>query len=311
MAQAETEVVGREAELQALAGFLDRSSALPGRLPVGRRGRHRQDDAVAPRHRARLGTLVPRALVQPFRVGDPALLRRARRPARGCPRGGSYPAAGTSAARSSRLRCCSRYPDGPPPDQLAVARAFLGALRALAHDGDVALAVDDVQWLDPSSAFVLEFALRRLREERVAALFGLRSSQDQAALGLERALPEGRLQRLMVGPLSLGAVRHLLSARLGLVLSRPKLRRLHEISGGNPFYALELARAFERRISELEAGEVSPRDTRDARRGEARGSSRQDAYRPARRVGVVPADPRGCVARVAGERSRAMARGGD
>ena len=99
MAQSESEVVGREAELHALADFLDRSSALPGALLLEGEAGHRQDDALAARPRARLRTLVPCPLVQPFRVGDPALLRRARRPARGCPRGGSHPAARTSAAR--------------------------------------------------------------------------------------------------------------------------------------------------------------------------------------------------------------------
>jgi hypothetical protein len=34
----------------------------------------------------------------------------------------------------------------------------------------VLLAVDDVQWLDAASARVLEFALRRLRDERVGVL---------------------------------------------------------------------------------------------------------------------------------------------
>ena len=48
-----------------------------------------------------------------------------------------------------------------------------------------------------------------------------------------------------VGPLSLGATHQLLQAHLGLTLARPTLLRVHETSGGNPFYALELARALE------------------------------------------------------------------
>ena len=43
--------------------------------------------------------------------------------------------------------------------------------------------------------------------------------------------PEQRLRRLVVGPLSLGAVHRVLRRRLGLVLSRPQLRRLHQLSG--------------------------------------------------------------------------------
>jgi hypothetical protein len=37
----------------------------------------------------------------------------------------------------------------------------------------------------------------------------------------------------------------LLQQRLGRSFARPTLRRLHEISGGNPFYALELARGLD------------------------------------------------------------------
>src|SRR6185312_15059694 len=48
---------------------------------------------------------------------------------------------------------------------------------------------------------------------------------------------------LRVGALSVGALHHLLAERLGVALRRAPLLRLHEISGGNPFYALELARA--------------------------------------------------------------------
>ncbi len=147
--------------------------------------------------------------------------------------------------------------DGPPPDHRAIALAFLGVARALCRAGPVAIAVDDVQWLDPPSAFVLGFALRRMRDEPIAFLFAVRAGEADV-LDLDRALPEERIQRLVVGPLSLGALQRLLKDRLGLVLSRPKLRRVHELSGGNPFFALELGRAFKRGAVRLEPGESLP-----------------------------------------------------
>jgi DNA-binding CsgD family transcriptional regulator len=150
--------------------------------------------------------------------------------------------------------------EGQPPDDRAVSLAFLGALRTLAEAAPLVVAVDDVQWLDGPSAFVLEFALRRLREERILFLLARRTDGDavRVPLGLDRAFPEERARRLTLGPLSLGALHHLLRDRLGLVLPRPRLRRLHELSGGNPFYALELARAAERGSIGLEAGEPLP-----------------------------------------------------
>src|SRR4029453_18691514 len=45
---------------------------------------------------------------------------------------------------------------------LALPLAFLAFLRLLAREGPVLIAVDDVQWLDPSSTRILSFAARRL-----------------------------------------------------------------------------------------------------------------------------------------------------
>jgi DNA-binding CsgD family transcriptional regulator/DNA polymerase III delta prime subunit len=148
---------------------------------------------------------------------------------------------------------------GPPPDQRAIALAFLGVLRLLARSDPILIAVDDAQWLDTPTAAVLAFALRRLGSEPIALLAAVRREEGRVALlELERAVPEGRLRRLAVGPVSVGALQRLLRLRLGAALSRPTLLRLHEASGGNPFYALELARALERQGSELEPGRPLP-----------------------------------------------------
>ena len=142
-------------------------------------------------------------------------------------------------------------PDGPPPDQRAVGAGLLGALRALAASGPLLLAIDDLQWLDPASASVLRFALRRLRDEPIGALLARRDG-----LAPEGAPPELRLVRVRIGPLGLGALDRLLRDRLASTLSRPLLRRVHEAAGGNPFFALELARTLEHR--RLEPGERLP-----------------------------------------------------
>ena len=149
-------------------------------------------------------------------------------------------------------------PPGPAPDPRAVAFAFLTAVRALARGGPVVVAIDDIQWLDGPSASMVEFAIRRLHNEPVVFLLALRSGEGAAPLGLDRALPEGGLRRLPIGPLSLGALHHLLGERLDLVTSRPKLRRIRELSGGNPLFALELGRAVQRGAIRLEPGEALP-----------------------------------------------------
>jgi len=146
-----------------------------------------------------------------------------------------------------------------PPDQRAIALGFAGALRLLAESGPVAVAIDDLQWLDRPSASALEFALRRMQGEAVAFLFTLREDRGiGAAFDLDRAVGEERLRRIRVGPLSVGALHRLLSDRLALVLSRPRLRRIRELSGGNPLFALELGRAVKRGAIRLEPAEPLP-----------------------------------------------------
>jgi predicted ATPase len=126
--------------------------------------------------------------------------------------------------------------DRGAPDELAVAAAFLGIVRGLAASTPLLLAVDDVQWLDAPSARVLEFALRRLDAEPIGALITLRAERDQSAPSeLFRAVEEERLQRIQLGPLSVGALFELIRIRFGLTLPRPTLLRVHETSGGNPF----------------------------------------------------------------------------
>ena len=49
---------------------------------------------------------------------------------------------------------------------------------------------------------------------------------------------------MTLGPLSLGALHHVLRASLGSAPSRPTLIRIVETSGGNPFFALAIARAL-------------------------------------------------------------------
>ena len=61
-----------------------------------------------------------------------------------------------------------------------------------------------------------------------------------------QGLPSDRCSTIRIGPLTLGALFDLLQARRGIRLARPLLLRVHETSGGNPLYALELARALDR-----------------------------------------------------------------
>jgi DNA-binding CsgD family transcriptional regulator len=130
-------------------------------------------------------------------------------------------------------------------DQRSVATATLGGLRSLALTDPVLVAVDDVQWLDSSSARVLAYALRRLSLEPVGLLVSLRVGTDSGdVLGLDRLEPGAA--RLRPGPLPVDALGRLLRAEVDGEIPRPVLSRIHRTSNGNPLFALEIARAVAR-----------------------------------------------------------------
>jgi DNA-binding CsgD family transcriptional regulator len=142
---------------------------------------------------------------------------------------------------------------GPVTDERVVASAFLALVDRLATDGPVIVAIDDVQWLDSSSQAVVAFAARRLKGT-VGVLVTERTEAD-GRHGTEwlRLNRLDGVERIHVGPLSLGGLRKVISSRLGRSFSRPTIVRISELSGGNPFYALELARAIDGQSSIAEA----------------------------------------------------------
>jgi DNA-binding CsgD family transcriptional regulator len=141
---------------------------------------------------------------------------------------------------------------GQPVDPRTLGVAVRSALEALAEETPVVLAVDDVQWLDPSSASALAFALRRMAGDRVFLLLARRLVEGAGPSELERALEAQSIQRLPLGPLSVGALHRFLRDRVGRPFPRQTLLRIHETSGGNPFFALELARAVGQDVDPLQ-----------------------------------------------------------
>ncbi|MDX6490796.1 MAG: hypothetical protein QOD43_1041, partial [Gaiellaceae bacterium] len=127
-------------------------------------------------------------------------------------------------------------------DQRAVGAGTTTMLRLLARSAPVVVAVDDLQWLDRASARVLDFALRRLGDDLLGLVASNRPGGDSSTWDLERALPASRLTRIHVGPLTLAALHEVLKLRLGRSFPRRTLLRIEQVAGGNPFFALEIAR---------------------------------------------------------------------
>jgi DNA-binding CsgD family transcriptional regulator len=134
------------------------------------------------------------------------------------------------------------------PDQRTIAVGLTELLRRTARDAHVVIAVDDAHWLDGPSALAIDFASRRLVDEPVRLLATARADND-APLDFAPA------ERLTVGPLTVDELDELIRTRLDIRLFRPAIRQLADASGGNPFYALELAESVLRSGRTPEPGE--------------------------------------------------------
>src|SRR5207302_2803964 len=105
--------------------------------------------------------------------------------------------------------------------------------------------------VDSASERALEFAARRFPAQLGLLVARRTAGAAEAPLGLDAAVAQDRLARVVLGPLSLASLHHILSAGLPSPLTRPMLARIAEASGGNPFFAVEIARALMDSASEV------------------------------------------------------------
>ena len=135
--------------------------------------------------------------------------------------------------------------EGVAPDPRAVATGLLTLLERLAEVRPLLVAVDDLQWLDRSSAGALRFAARRLRG--AVGLLAARRTPPEPSPGDELRLREpGRAHVIRLEALSRDEIHRLLSEQTGATFTPPALARIDRVAAGNPFFALELARVLVR-----------------------------------------------------------------
>lgn len=151
--------------------------------------------------------------------------------------------------RDALNRVLLRGHELPAADERAAGAALHSVLQHLAASTPLLVVVDDLQWLDASSATAVRYALRRVTQPcgvLVTARTGERDALDMLPW-LELSTP-GAVRRMTMSPLTLGGLHSLLASHFGRVPPRPIMRKIHDVSGGNPFYALELARAVDKGV---------------------------------------------------------------
>ena len=233
-------VFGRDSELRRLSRFLDSLSegpsayVLEGEAGIGKTALWRDGIASAQAASVRVLSSAPAeveaalsyaALADLFAEVEPEIVD-------------ALPAQQRAALEIALLR----HPaDDRTAGQRAIATATVSVLRSLAARGPLLVAIDDVQWLDRPSARVLEFAARRLAGHPVGFMLSLRPPADGTPLGLDRALEGEKLERIHLSGVSAGVLHQLIKSNRGQTFSRAGLLRLHDATGGNPFFALQLA----------------------------------------------------------------------
>ena len=142
-------------------------------------------------------------------------------------------------------------------DQRAVAAAFLSVIERLTDHGPLLLAIDDLQWLDQSTVHVIAFVARRLAGP-VGILATVRTEPDSdgGTSWLQLPRPDA-IERIAVRPLSSRALHTVVRDELGRPIPRAAMARIHQVSAGNPFYGIELARAFVESVDDILPGTLA------------------------------------------------------
>lgn len=130
-----------------------------------------------------------------------------------------------------------------PVHARTVATALCHVLAQMASSRPVVLVIDDLPWLDLPSARALSYALRRAGASPVALVGAVRVEwASEKPPVLTDSLDPSRVRRVAVGPLGFHALGHVVREASEVVLGRPGLVKVHELSGGNPMFALEIVK---------------------------------------------------------------------
>jgi len=121
-----------------------------------------------------------------------------------------------------------------------VAAAFLTVVSALAEERPLLIAIDDLQWADPSTAFAVGYLARRLPAGAGILATRRTGDADDPAIWTQVS----NVRRITLQPFTLPDLAELLRSRLDHPVTGTDVKRINELSGGNPFYAIELGLAM-------------------------------------------------------------------
>lgn len=228
-------LIGRQVELAALADLLDAAAHGPTSLgligPAGI-GKTELLDAAASTARARrFRVAVLRPTDAEARVANAGLRDLLRQL-------GGEAVIRLPEIQQHALRAAVADADpSAGTSQLPVLAAVLAVLDDVSTGGPLLVAIDDLHWLDPSSAAALRFAARRVTGP--VAILWTRRTAEEAPTGAED-LGDPHVGRT-IGGLEPPALRQVVLARSSSSMDRTVVDQIVDLAAGNPFVAVQLA----------------------------------------------------------------------
>jgi predicted ATPase len=136
-------------------------------------------------------------------------------------------------------------PDGVWPTGASRYEVFTAVTAALAEPPPAAphlLVIEDAHWADEATLDLIRHLARRVHDRRALVLVTYRPEDAPAGHPLRLLLGDAATaagtRRMVLAPLTLAAVRALASTA-----GAPDAARLHEVTGGNPFFVTEVLAA--------------------------------------------------------------------
>ncbi len=150
---------------------------------------------------------------------------------------------GGAAGQAARLFSSGGSPEGAEEDVYALLHGLYWLTVNLSESGPLALAVDDLQWSDPSSLHWLTYLARRLEGMPVCVFATLRPIEEEHPL-LTDLLADAATAIVRPNALSAPSVSELVQQELGADAEEAFSLACHHATGGNPLLLRELLRTL-------------------------------------------------------------------
>ena len=134
--------------------------------------------------------------------------------------------------------------NGSPEDRFRQFDAFGQLLGHACRCAPLVIVLDDAHWADQPSLLLLRHLARTLRDARLLVLVNYRATEPAPGSVIVELLREPLTRQLDLRGLPAEAVGRQLAMVLGYDVGASQVQHVHALTGGNPFFAGEVARAL-------------------------------------------------------------------